>query len=188
MARGDTAMTSGWRSTRNRQTSMSRRSKQASGEVQYHEVCAVLSTITSLRLNILISMHTCVIVTRAVKHTATPASRCAAHSYGLGDAGTIALMSTRQWLQQQLWNLLLVSSVDSQKEGDKYSVGPKAVATWDVIGSIQDHMRDADDERLLHPPLNQVWELDASPNKYWFIHKISRCLGSPTQLPDVCQM
>ena len=97
-------------------------------------------------------------------------------------------MSTRQWLQQQLQNLLLVSSVDSQKEGDKYSVGPKAVATWDVIGSIQDHMRDADDECLLHPPIDQDWVLDAAPNERWFIHKVSRCLSCPTQLPDACQM
>ena len=67
-------------------------------------------------------------------------------------------MSTRQWLQQRLQNLKLADCVDTQKEGNKYSVGPKTVATWDVIGSIREHLQDADDEHLLQAPLNQYWQ------------------------------
>lgn len=87
----------------------------------------------------------------------------------------------RQWLRQRLQDLELASSVHSQREGDKYSVGPQTVAAWNVIGSIQEHVRNADDERLLHPPLSQDWVLDAGTNEGTvtsFIHTISRCLGS----------
>ena len=118
---------------------------------------------------------------RVVKHTATSASTCSAHSYGLVGAGTMALMSTRQWLQQELGGLKLARSEDSQNEGDKYSQGPETVATWNVIGSIQEHMQDEDDMRLLHPPLSQDWKLDASTNEGTvtsFIHGVTRCLSS----------
>ncbi len=93
----------------------------------------------------------------------------------------MALMSTRQWLQQELGGLKLASSVDSQNEGDKYSRGPATVATWNVTGSIQEHVQDADDVRLLHPPLSQDWKLDAGTNEgivTSFIHTITRCLSS----------
>ena len=101
------------------------------------------------------------------------------------------LMSTRQWLQQELRGLNLASSMGSQTEGEKYSAGPETVEAWDVIGSMQKHMMDADDQHLLHPPLHQAWVLDEGTNEGTvtsFIHTITRCLGSPPQLPDACQM
>ena len=113
------------------------------------------------------------------------------HSYGLADAGTVAQLSTRQWLQQRLQNLKLADCVDTQEEGNKYSVGPKTVATWDVRGSIREHLQDADDEHLLHAPLNQYWQFHAGTHEgavTSFILHITRCLGSPMQLPDVCQV
>ena len=90
-------------------------------------------------------------------------------------------MSTRQWLQQELGGLKLASSMDSQNEEDKYSQGPVTVATWNVTGSIQEHMQDADDVRLLYPPLSQDWKLDAGTNEGTvtsFIHDITRFLSS----------
>ena len=93
----------------------------------------------------------------------------------------MALMSTRQWLQQELRGLKLASSMDSKNEGDKYSQGPKTVATWNATSSIQAHVQDADDVRLLHPPLSQDWKLDAGTNEGTvtsFVQTITRCLIS----------
>ena len=90
-------------------------------------------------------------------------------------------MSTRQWLLQELGGLKLASSMESQKEGDKYSWGPETVAAWNVIGSMQEHMQGADDEHLLHLPLDQDWVLDAGTNEGTvtsFIHSVTRCLSS----------
>ena len=94
-------------------------------------------------------------------------------------------MSTGQWLRQPLQDLELASSMHSQREGDKCSVGPETVAAWTVMGSIQEYLQGTDDERLLHPPLSQDWVLGSVDS---FFHVITRCLDSPTQLPDACQM
>ena len=100
-------------------------------------------------------------------------------------------MSMWQWLQQKLGGLELAGSMDSQKEGDKYSQGPETVAAWNVIGSMQEHMQGADDEHLLHPPLDQDWVLDAGTYEgtvISFIHSVTRChssLRSCQMLADV---